>query len=320
MKLYVCISLDVEEEGLFCGKYPREHLSLNNVSLLKRLTPLYNELGFPLTLFCAYSVLADDKAGETAIWMRDHCAAEIGAHLHHWSTPPLTGSECEPPQRTHLVERELLRKRLQTLLEAGRKLAGAPLTSFRMGRWDLKNILLPMLAEHGILVDSSICPLRAFRGGADHFLAPPEPYWTVTATNQRILEAPVTQISIWPHLAHLWHKLAPKNMLDYYHFFGALSANPLWHGPLAMRCAVRLHTLRGGTILNFFWHSSEMMPKGSPHIQNQAAASRLLANISAFCRWLRARYEVIPVTATQLADLPIQYPARTLPQNKQGDW
>lgn len=322
MKLYVCISLDVEEEGLFSGKYPRSRMSVTNVPLLKRLAPLYRDFGFPVTLFCAYSVFADNMASEAISWMRDYCGAEIGAHLHHWSTPPLSDKgEYGPPLRTHKVDRELLCQRLETLLAAGEKIAGQPITSFRMGRWDLKSMLLPMLAEHGILVDSSICPLRFFKDGPDHFLAPADPYWVNIGPDRQILEAPITQISLFRPLARLWRATVPNNLLDCYHFLGALSANPLWHGPLAMRLATRLHTWRDGAVLNFFWHSSEMMPKGSPHIPDQAAADRLLATIFSFCRWLLDTYDVQPVTATQLAGLPLCYPERSLCAVRgQGDW
>lgn len=320
MKLYVCISLDVEEEGLFSSHYAHANLSLANVPLIRRLEPLYAESGFPLTLFCAHSVFANEQAAQAVIWMHDHCAAEIGAHLHHWSTPPFAEeTESGPPVRTHLLSPALLEQRLITLLRLGRQTAGYPLTSFRMGRWDLKNILLPLLAKHGIIVDSSICPLRSFAGGADHFLAPCEPYWVRTAPDQRILEAPVTQIPLSRRLARIWRKFAPASIRDSFHFFAALSANPLWHGALARRWAVRLHTWRGGGILNFFWHSSEMMPKGSPHIPNQAAADRLLASVFAFCRWLRANYDVQPVTASQLPTLPLPYPERETLSGP-GDW
>lgn len=320
MKLYVCISLDVEEEGLFTSHYPRSNLSLANVPLIRRLEPLYGELGLPLTLFCAYSVFANDQAANAVLWMRDHCSAEIGAHLHHWNTPPLENdAESAPPCHTHLLPPELLEQRLANLLKLGAQVAGAPLTSFRMGRWDLKNILLPLLAKYAIRVDSSICPLRIFAGGADHFLAPCQPYWVQITPCQRILEAPVTQIPLLPALARLWRKFAPPSLMDAFHFFGALSANPLWHCALIRRLAARLHTWRGGTVLNFFWHSSEMMPKGSPHIPNQAAADRLLGDIFAFCRWLNEHYDVQPVTASQLAALPLPYPAR-FSLGGPGDW
>ena len=301
--LRVIISLDVEEEGLFSGSYKATGCGVRNVSLLPRLAPLSQELGFPLTLFCAYTVLSSADCRPVLAWMRDTCGAEIAAHLHHWSTPPFgpdTGGG--PPLRTHCLPPELLRSRLRNLLAAGRDFQSAPLTSFRMGRWDLKASLLPLLVEEGITLDSSICPLRAFAKGADHFLAPADPYWADQVPDHSLLEAPITQIPLHPVLARTWYGLTASqpDLLDKFHFWGTLSANPIWHSAAIMRLASRLHVGRGGKVLSLFWHSSEMLPSASPHIPNQAAADALLQKITDFLQWLKERFNVQGITAAGL--------------------
>lgn len=304
--LRVVISLDVEEEGLFSGCYASRGCAVRNVELLPKLAPLSDELGFPLTLFCAWTVFAQAPARAVLERMRDRHGAEIGAHLHHWSTPPLAADAPDgEPVRTHLLPRGLLRQRLRTLLDAGREFQSAPITSFRMGRWDLKAELRPLLAEEGILVDSSVCPLRVFRNGPDHFLAPPDPYWVEGAPGLPLLEAPITQVPLVPGMERLWHGIARRRpgLADRFHFFGALSANPFWHGQAAMRLATRLHVRRGGKVLSLFWHSSEMLPGGSPHVPDEAAARAALTKIFRFCRWLRATFAVEGVTLTGLRAL-----------------
>lgn len=305
-RLHVVISLDVEEEGLFSGSYAATGCGVRNVELLPRLAPLCREMGFPLTLFCAYTVFASAPGRAVLARMRDVYGAEIGAHLHHWSTPPLEGpTPPGEPTRTHLLPRDFLRRRLRTLLDAGRTFQSAPLTSFRMGRWDLKAEVRPLLAEEGILVDSSVCPLRVFRNGPDHFLAPADPYWVDGAPGKPLLEAPITQIPLVPGMERLWYHLARHKgtLLDRFHFFGALSANPFWHGAAAMRLATWLHVRRGGKVLSLFWHSSEMMPGGSPQVPDAAAAQAALEKIFAFCRWLHEHFTVEGVTMTGLRTL-----------------
>lgn len=318
-KLYVCISLDVEEEGLFSGVYASGNVSVKNVQLLKRLAPLYRELGLPLTLFCAYPVFANPEACDTILWMRDNCGAEIGAHLHHWSTPPLDICPPAQPERTHRLKRDILAARLATLLIEGRNVTGTTLTSFRMGRWDLKKELLPLLAQYGILVDSSVCPLRAFPNGPNHFLAPSTPWWVQTPAGP-ILEAPLTQVPLWAPLSRLWHRVwrnSPR-LLDSFHFFGALSANPVWHSLFIMKLAAALNMRRGNCLLNLFLHSSELMPHGSPHTPDQASADALVTKLTKFCHWLRQNFNLAGITASAIATLPdISWPVRA-PQA--SDW
>ena len=325
--LRVIVSLDVEEEGLFSGNYAATGCGVRNVALLRRLAPLTNELGFPLTLFCAHTVFTNAEACEHLAWMRDHCNAEIAAHLHHWSTPPLEDvqntppAQAEkhgPPTRTDRLPRELLRQRLRTLLDAGRTFQSAPLTSFRMGRWDLKSSVRPLLAEEGITFDSSVCPLRIFNDGPDHFLAPSDPYWLEDTPS--LLESPVTQIPLSRTVARLWHNCAKgANWADNFHFWGALSPNPVWHSGAVMRAATRLHMARGGRVLSLFWHSSEMLPGGSPNIPDQKAADALYTKIYDFLAWLARNYAVRGLTAAQLrAQAPgLDFGPR--PAGK-GDW
>ncbi len=306
-RLRVVVSLDVEEEGLFSGRYAATDCTVRNVSLLPRLAPLTRELGFPLTLLCTYAVFMDAEARVTLARMRDSLGAEIGAHLHHWSTPPI-GEEASPPVPTDKLPPDLFRARLRKLLKAGRDFQGEDLRSFRMGRWDLKPELFPVLAGEGLKVDSSVCPLRMFKNGPDHFLAPPDPYWP--DESRGLLEVPVTQLSPVAWLPRAWHAaLKPfgergRAVTDAFRFWGAVSANPIWHCSTVMNLAASLHVERGGRVLCLFWHSSEMLPGASPHTRTQEDADALLTRIYDFLRALREKYDVLPTTLGALPEDP----------------
>jgi hypothetical protein len=318
----VIVSLDVEEEGLFSGRYAAADCTTQNVSLLPRLAPLTRELGFPLSLLCTYAVFMHPDARVTLARMRDSLGAEIGAHLHHWSTPP-PGSEASPPLPTDQLAPDMLRARLRTLLHAGQDFQGEPLRAFRMGRWDLKAAIRPLLAEEGLRVDSSVCPLRAFKNGPDHFLAPPDPYWT----EDGLLEVPITQIALHPWLPPALYAIARdlpeqrgQRLLDSFRCWAALSANPVWHSATVMRLAVRWHVARGGKVLCLFWHSSEMMPGASPHTKTQKDADALLVRIYDFLRWLKENYAAKGATLASLAQDPSARSFPVRPAGGRGDW
>jgi len=321
-RLRVVVSLDVEEEGLFSGRYASTGCTTHNVSLLPRLAPLTRELGFPLSLLCTYAVFMNPDARVTLARMRDSLGAEIGAHLHHWNTPP-PGLETSPPIPTDELAPDVLRARLRALLRAGQDFQGEPLRAFRMGRWDLKAAVRPLLAEEGLHVDSSVCPLRAFKNGPDHFLAPADPYWAEAG----LLEVPITQIALYPWLPPTLHGIAqdlPKQLgqrlLDSFRYWGALSPNPVWHSATVMRLAARWHVARGGKVICLFWHSSEMMPGASRRIRTQEDADALLGRIYDFLRWLKEAYSAKGVTLASLARDPLarSFPAR--PSDGHEEW
>ena len=86
-QLFVVVGIDVEEEGLFGGRYACRRPSVRNTARLSLLRPLM-ERGVRPTLFCAYSALVDEPSREILAALQAD-GAEIGAHLHHWNTPPL---------------------------------------------------------------------------------------------------------------------------------------------------------------------------------------------------------------------------------------
>ena len=187
------LSIDVEEEGLFRGAYARMNPGVCNVAGLTRLSPLLEEFDLPVSLLCTHSVFADAAACRVLAAMCARHRVEIGAHLHHWNTPPAGagsggGRGYESPGR---VPETLLAARLASLFAAGKALLGRPLTSFRMGKWDLHRWHWPLLAEAGVLVDASVRPLHYTSQGPDHFDAPADPY-VVPVRGCAILEVPLS--------------------------------------------------------------------------------------------------------------------------------
>ena len=296
--VFLAVSLDVEEEGLFGGTYQCRGAGVRNVAELVRLDGLCRR-GIRPTLFCAHSVFADAEACHTLERMRDTCGAEIGAHLHHWNTPPLPRDDTLSRVPSAAVPQEAMAAKLDSLFAAARQFQGAPVTSFRMGRWDLHRQHWPLLAEAGVKVDASVRPLhgRTPGGNPDHFSAPANPYW-VDAGTQRIFEVPLTVTPLVPCLRSLLNGPA-RALQSSFHMWGALALLPVYHPLWAMKAITSLYLARGGKVLSLTWHSSEMMPGGAPHIPDEQAVARLLHKIDAYVRWLQQGWNVRCCTMEQ---------------------
>lgn len=86
-----------------------------------------------------------------------------------------------------------------------------------------------------------------------------------------------------------------------------------------MRAATKMLLRRGGRVLSLFWHSSEMLPGGSPNIPDQAAADALYQKIYDYLRWLRENHDVMGVTAAELRALAPSLRFGLRPTGD-GDW
>lgn len=302
------ITIDVEEEGLFSGKYSRTP-TVANVKDLDRLAFIPQEFGFPLTLLVAHPVAVDPSAAELLKRWRDKGWAEIGGHMHPWNTPPIQELPHPDPVPSDLIPEPLLRGKFEALLDAHANFLQNVPRSFRMGRFDFGAQVQRLLPEYGFGTDSSFAPLRAVKNGPDHFLVQHDPYWLDPAdTGGRALyEAPLTMQPLLrgtPKLVYALANALPPGprawLLQTFRTLLVVGIQPLWHPLASMRRAATLHAARGGQVLTMFLHSTEIWPGGSPSVPDEAAARRICEKIRVFLRWLTETRDISGVTLSAL--------------------
>lgn len=308
--LWLAASLDVEEEGLFGGKYVCRAPSLRNTAFLSRLAPLL-ERGLRPTLFCTHCALTDAPTQAMLARLRDRHGAEIAAHLHFWNTPPLADDGPDVLSRVPAAAlgQGAFRAKLRQLLAAGTAFQGEALRSFRMGRWDLHRHHWPVLAEQGITCDASIRPLHGPAADAhglrlrpDHFSAPRTPYLVRTACGD-ILEVPLSVTPLLKTLPALLDRLPAalrQPAVSSYFRWGALTLLPVEHPLRVMQYMTRRFVAAGGRILSLTWHSSEMMPGGAPHMPDEGHVTRFLEKIKKYIEWLPTIGDLRSVTMQEI--------------------
>ncbi len=305
------ISVDVEEEGLFSGHYPRVPPGVTNVSELARLAFIPREFGFPLTLMVSYQAARDPEACRVlARWQRR--GAEIGVHLHPWNTPPFMDLPYPEPVPSELLPRSLLREKLaRSVGQVGASLGTEP-RSFRMGRLDWGSRIMPLLPGFGLRVDSSIAPLTAKSNRPEDFLAPADPFFLLGGRppEPALLEVPLTLVPVVPGTPRAFYRLVAglprdraRRLLERFRYLGAAGVQPAWHPLASMKLAARLHRYRGGRVLTMFFHSSELKPGATRGFPTEKAVAALVAKIRAFLTWLAKTGPVAGVTLSDLYDL-----------------
>lgn len=315
-KLAILASVDVEEEGLFRGAYATADNSLKNLLHLGRLKQFLGA-GRSLTLFCDYPALTSPYLQEALADLRQAGKIEIGAHLHWWNTPPFPVNSPAYYQRVPAKDltAEIFEEKLCNLAMAAKKAAGARVTSFRMGRWDLHGEHIPLLVKNGFRQDASVRPYhRGADGGAgpDHFLAPVNPYLIETEYGN-LYEYPLTVTPLFSPLLKFavnggFAASLPK--------WGLLTLLPVEHPLALMKLTTRLYYKKGGRALSLAWHSSEMMAGGAPRFQTREKCEKFLAKISSYLDWLEKEYNLTSLT---LSEAPSHIPpVKTIREN--GDW
>ena len=305
MKL--AVTIDVEEEGLFSGRYESRNVSVNNVAELPRLDSIFREWNITPTLLPTYPVTCHQHHRDLLLKLKQQWNAEIGAHLHPWNTPPFEAQPHPEPVPSELIPRELLDAKLQNLLQSVRQMGVMP-TSFRMGRFNTGPRMFSLLENAGILVDSSVAPMRQYHAGHGHLASPTDPYFPDPEEprrpgRSRILEAPITILPIFPRLGS-WLDQAPvpQNLASWFAMhLGSLSAQPMWAGLGWLKTAARLHRHRGGQVLTIYFHSSELMPGGCPQHATSQDVNRFLDRLRSFFAWLHCEMPIEPLTLSQLA-------------------
>ena len=304
------ISIDVEEEGLFSGRYLRTPPGVENVRELRRLEFITSEFGFPLTLLTTYRVAVSPPCQEILQYFHDFFRAEIGAHLHHWSTPPFQILPYSEPIRSDLLPRPLLEAKFETLLASLQDNLGVVPQAFRMGRFDIGEMVFKLLPKFGLNVDSSVVPLQRISGGQDHFLAPADPFRCLpdpSRPDNSILEVPLTIVPVASTTPQLIHQLASNisernrnAVFTGFRYIASAGIHPAWFPLPSMKLAARLHRSRNGRVLNMFLHSSELKPGASPSFPTERAVNSLVDRIRKFLSWLVRTGPVEGVTLCQL--------------------
>jgi hypothetical protein len=250
--------------------------------------------------------------------------AEVGAHLHPWTTAPFLdkpGFRFNDPAHGFLCEfpEEMIRSKLETLtreIEAG---LGFRPTSFRAGRFGLDERCAKMLAELGYTVDSSVTPLTkwsrylglpAGSGGPDFTSHDANPFLIQGTGNGGLLEVPVTIIPTYSMLRRsqtllrlycsLPVRAARRLVLKRW-----LCSQPVWLRPRPEYDQSDLQKAyerqrESSAVAVMMFHSSELMPGGSPYRPTPSSVHKLLALLDDFFEFV-VSHEAVPATLSDAA-------------------
>ncbi len=332
--LLVLVSIDTEEDN---WEPSRENIRIANIRALPSLHRTFEAFGVRPTYFCSYQVVRVPWARTILQDIAANGAAEIGAHLHPWNTPPMR--EAMAPRHTMMknLPFELQEEKLLVLTDAVTTVLGTRPRSFRAGRYGLGSTGARLLARCGYTVDSSVTPFldwRRYDDGPDHREAPVAVYrpsldnLTLPSLNGPVVEVPVS-VGFTRRPFRRWAERHER-------------MTQLRVGPLTLASlAYRSHFLRkvqlsfetdsvrdmlvltnelvrdGVRCLHLTWHSPSMVEGMSPFTRTVADRHRLRAKIDRFFDRLSASYSFSFATVAEAADKLAPIPAPVMADVKQ---
>ncbi|MSO62571.1 MAG: hypothetical protein EXQ50_10840 [Acidobacteria bacterium] len=315
------ITIDTEGDNQWDAGLPR---STDNIRFIPRFQELCDRYHFPPTYLCTYEVVDSTAFDEILLPLHKSRRAEVGAHLHPWTNPPLSKWDRGDNGAAYPSElpADLFTQKLESLTALLAAKLGETPRSYRAGRWGLSAAHIPALLQCGYIVDCSVTPLLSWTDpgarerGQDFSDAPVSPYFVAWGDPARegasgLLEVPVTILhtnAIMRHSPLLrgayrrYRKTLAARMLN-----RAFWIAPQWFRPFSDMSVARLtavyETARrlGLPAVEMMFHSSELMPDGSPHNLTVESVDHLFTRLDRLFAHLAGR-KVEGITLSAFAE------------------
>ncbi|HET7292543.1 MAG TPA: polysaccharide deacetylase family protein [Vicinamibacteria bacterium] len=290
MSAAILVGVDTEADDQW-SKAGRAASTVRNAQRLPALQRLFEEHGARPTYVVTYEMATRPESREILRSLLASGRCEVGAHLHPWSSPPFRPEDLEAHTYPHNLPPALLERQLRELSEAIAHELGVRPTTYRAGRNGFDHRSIPILERLGYTVDTSVDPLfneKSKRGmafaGAPLFPYRPDYSDVRKAGAAKILEVPISSatLPILPKpLEAAYARLKP---IPWRGAFKRLGLRPVWlrpsYTPLPdMLAFARALKARDAPCFNVIFHSSEVLPGGSPYTPDEASVARFLDDL-----------------------------------------
>jgi len=282
------ITIDTEADDQWRRK---KTVSVENLKYIPRFQELCDRYNFKPTYLCTYEIVDHSDFDGILNSYQKGGRAEIGSHLHPWTNPPYdnkydTCDNIDKAAYPSELPLELFRNKLKKLTELIHLKTDKSPTSYRAGRWGFDASHIEVLLDLGYKVDSSVTPYVTWQnhkgnqqGGPDFRTTMNDPYMlnamdVCKSGDSGLFEVPTTitstnrlfDIKTLDRLFNKFRKLKTGRSIS-----RKLSLDPKWFRPYPKINAnelIRMYKTalrRNAPVIQMMFHSSELMPGGSPY-------------------------------------------------------
>lgn len=282
------VTIDTEEDFDWNKPFSRIHHGVASLGKLGECQSYFAARGVRPNYLVDWPVLQQPATvTELRQWVAGG-AAEVGAQLHPWVTPPFDEVINSRNSYTGNLPTALQRAKLTMLRDWIADAIGVQPLSYRAGRYGLGSETSEILADLGFACDTSVRSGFDYRAGEgpDYRNKPLHPYWTKAAPD--LLEVPLTTVfrGLFARLGQgeaAYHGMsslggAARSLAAHFRLVERISLTP--EGiPADRACAAIDRALALGVpVLNFSFHSPSLEPGHTPYVHTDA-------DLAAFYQW-----------------------------------
>ncbi len=276
------VTVDTEEIFDWNGFSPTEH-RIARPADIDRFQSLCEEFGARPLYFITYPLMINAESAGYFRRLAEEGRADLGLHLHQWTTPPLGGFageyyswQCNLPPEIHAAK-------LKSLGEAFERAFGFPARAHRAGRYGVSALAYREIAGAGIRFDFS--PSASFdfsaEGGPDFSGASNEPFEAATDCGDVLVTPVCGALALRGGRAFLKQPQAPGLNNERAPYSRRMTA-PFRLSPEQARFEELVSLTKslgeaGVAILTFSLHSTSMTAGGNPYAPDAAAIDATLA-------------------------------------------
>jgi hypothetical protein len=304
------VVVDTEEEFDWAGPFDRSNTQVRNIQEQPLAQAVFDAHGVAPTYVVDYPVAVSldgiDILGRIAASGR----CTIGAHLHPWVTPPHEGPVDARNSFPGNLPAPLERAKLAALTEAIEAGFGARPTIYKAGRYGVGPATAAILDDLGYRIDCSVVPFTNFTAaeGPDFSAVADRPFMVT----DRLMEVPLSVgfvgaladqgRHLFPRLqTGLGQRLRLAGIAQRAGLLERLRLSPEGHSLQDMIRQTRAGVAAGKRLFMLTFHSSSLLPGGTPYVRSEADRRAFLNVLEGYCSFFMGALGGRPGTLAQTA-------------------
>lgn len=287
------VVVDTEEEFDWSSDFDRKNRSVRGIDQQHRAQEIFAKHGLVPTYVVDYPVVENENSARVLRDYQDRGDCTIGSHLHPWVNPPYDEDVNNYHSYPGNLPFELEFEKLSRLTDKIDEVFNRRPNIYKAGRYGMGKSTTTILRTLGYQIDMSVVPYTDFssKEGPNFTKLPSQPFWMGDEFD--LLEIPLTRdfCGLLKGIGPIAFPTIVSNRTAERFIAGPLSRLGLLERVTLTPEGIQLSDMKklaqsmsgsNSQILCLTYHSSSLLPGGSPYVNNEEDVSQFLQKLDSF--------------------------------------